>query len=222
VSVIMAEQEEALSIPLGGRIAAAADHERHRLERDLHDGAQQRLVSLAMRLTQLRARVVTDSEAERLLAAAQDELAASMHELRELARGLHPAALTRGGLDAAIEVLAMRAPLPVTVDVAVDPRPSEAIEVAAYYLVSEALTNIAKYARADHAHVSAEVRDDHLVVEITDDGVGGAEPASGSGLRGLADRLATLRGELDVSSPRGGGTTLRATISLSVAAVLPV
>ena len=214
MSVMAIEFEEDLSGDLGARVLAAADRERRRLERDLHDGAQQRLVSLGLRLGLLASRLPPGSEAERLLAGAQEELTASLEEIRELARGLHPAVLSRHGLGPALRSLAARAPLPVSVLVHLDERASEATEVAAYYLVSEALTNSAKYADASGAIVRVREQDGELLVEVTDDGVGGADPARGSGLRGLADRLEALGGRLEVTSPRGAGTSLRALLPL--------
>jgi signal transduction histidine kinase len=196
----------------GARALAAADWERRRLERDLHDGAQQRLVALSLHLRLLGLRLEPGSETERLLLAAQGELAESLEELRELARGLHPAALTDHGLDVALGSLAARAPVPVRLAVCGSgPAPGPA-EVAAYYIVSEALTNIAKYARASAAHVHVTRRDADLVVEVVDDGVGGADAGRGSGLRGLADRVEALGGQLVVLSPEGAGTVVRAEI----------
>jgi signal transduction histidine kinase len=197
---------------IGARLLAAADRERRRLERDLHDGAQQRLVSLSLRLRLLAKRVAPGSEAEALLAGAQEELAASLQELRELARGLHPAVLSEHGLPMALRGLAARAPIPVALDVELDERPAEAVEVAGYYLVSEALTNVAKYAHAESASVHVTRAGDELVVEVADDGIGGADPAAGSGISGLAARVEALGGRLRVSSPLGAGTTLRAEI----------
>jgi signal transduction histidine kinase len=191
------------------RALAAADAERRRLERDLHDGAQQRLVSLSLRLRLLGTRLAPGTEAEHMLAAAQDELAASLRELRELAHGLHPAVLSERGLAAALGSVALRAPLPVELAVNLEERLPERIEVAAYYLVSEALTNVAEHAQAATAHVTVTREHARVVVEVADDGVGGADLA-GSGLRGLADRVAVLGGELRVSSPCAGGTRLRA------------
>ena len=167
-----------------------------------------------MRLRLLRTRLAPGSEAERLLATAQDELAASLQELRELARGIHPAVLSEHGLRGALESLALRAPMPVELDVQLEHRPPAAVEVAAYYLVCEALTNIAKYAHAETAVVRVARQDAQLVVEIVDDGVGGADPAEGSGLRGLADRIEALSGRLQVWSAPATGTTVRAEIPL--------
>jgi len=193
------------------RVVSASDAERRRLERDLHDGAQQRLVSLAIQLRILAMDLAPDTEQARLLAAAQEQLAASLQELRELAAGLHPAVLDRG-LDAAVSSVALRAPLPVSVTVDVEERPGAPVEVAVYYLVSETLTNVAKYAGATTATVTVRRDDDRVLVEVADDGVGGADPAGGSGLRGLSDRVNALGGSVHVSSPLGQGTTVRAEI----------
>ena len=196
---------------LGARVVMAGDFERRRLERDLHDGAQQRLVSLALQLARLATGLAPESDQARLLAAARRELAASLQELRDLANGLHPAVLDHG-LDSALTSLATRAPLPVTVMVDIRQRPDAPVELAAYYLVCEALTNVAKYAGATSATVSASRQGDRLVVEVVDDGNGGADPASGSGLRGLADRVEALGGSVRVMSLPGQGTTVRAQI----------
>jgi signal transduction histidine kinase len=196
------------------RLVAAADGERRRLERDLHDGAQQRLVSLSVRLRLLAGHLTPGSEAERILTDARNELAATLQELRDLARGIHPAILSDRGLPAALEALAARAPLPVELLVELDRRPPEPVEVAAYYLVSEALTNILKHSDATSASVSVTRRNAELVVDVSDDGAGGADRDTGSGLRGLTDRIEALRGQLEVSSPPGAGTTLRAEIPL--------
>jgi signal transduction histidine kinase len=199
----------------GARLVAAADRERRRLERDLHDGAQQRLVSLSVRLRLLARRLAPGSEAERLLADARNELAASLQELRDLAHGIHPAVLSDRGLAAALEGLTARAPLPVELLVELNRRPPEPVEVAAYYLVSEALTNILKHSGATSAGVSVARRGTQLVVEVADDGAGGADPVTGFGLRGLTDRIEALGGLLEVSSSAGAGTTLRAEIPLA-------
>ena len=196
------------------RMIEASDRERRRLERDLHDGAQQRLVSLALQLGTLSAKLEPGSEAERLLAAAREELAASLGELRDLAHGIHPAVLSERGLEAALKSLAARAPLPVSVIVDVERRPAEAVEIAAYYLVAEALTNIAKHAHASSAIVRVVHAGDTLVVDVTDDGIGGADLGSGSGLRGLAERVEALGGRIRVSSSLGDGTSIRARIPL--------
>ena len=195
------------------RLVEAGDAERRRLERDLHDGAQSRLVSLAMKLRLARRRA-RDPELAALLDESSAELQASLDELRELARGIHPAVLTDRGLGPALEMLANRAP--VAVEIAGDapgdlPAP---VATAFYFVASEALANVAKYANAERAIVTVERGADRVVVEVADDGVGGADVASGSGLRGLADRVAALDGRLDVDSPRGAGTRLRAEIPL--------
>jgi signal transduction histidine kinase len=197
---------------LRARIVEAADAERQRLERNLHDGAQQRLVCLGLHLGLLATRLEPDSEAGRLLAQARGELADSVTELRELAHGLHPALLNTCGLVAALESLAARAPLPVSVTAEVGQRSPAPVEVAAYYVVCEALTNVAKYARAETAAINVARRDRRLVIDVVDDGIGGADLASGSGLRGLADRVEALGGRLEISSPPGHGTTVHADI----------
>jgi signal transduction histidine kinase len=196
------------------RIAAACDSARRRLERDLHDGAQQRLVALALRLRVLGTQLEPGSEAELLLGGAQQELAEALSELRDLAHGLHPAALTERGLGAALATLAARATVPVELDVRLDDRPAEAVEVAAYYVVSECLANVAKYAHAKWADVRVEVESGALVVAVADDGIGGAVATEGSGLHGLADRVGALGGRLAVWSPAGGGTVVEAHIPL--------
>ncbi|MFN8122280.1 MAG: histidine kinase [Thermoleophilia bacterium] len=194
------------------RLIAAADHERRRLERDLHDGAQQRLVSLALRLRMAAGCVEEGSEAARFLEGAMGELQQALDELRELARGIHPAVLTDRGLPAAIGGLAGRAPLPVDVDAPLLERLPEPVEAAAYFVVAEALTNVARYSSAGSASVRVVRENGHAVVEVRDDGVGGADPARGSGLAGLADRIAALDGRLVVESPPGAGTLVRAEI----------
>jgi signal transduction histidine kinase len=195
------------------RIIEATLAERRRLERDLHDGAQQRLVSLALRLRLAEDRLGDDpAGARELLQTAGGELSAALGELRELARGIHPAVLSDRGLDAALEALVSRAPLPVDLDARVGERLPEPVELAAYFVVAEALTNVAKYANASHASVRAVHDNGQLVVEIADDGVGGANWSNGTGLRGLADRASALDGTLEVRSENAGGTLLRATI----------
>jgi PAS domain S-box-containing protein len=198
------------------RIVAAGDVERRRLERNLHDGAQQRLVALALRLRVAMAQLDADPAAARTtLADAGDELALALEELRELARGLHPAILSDRGLRAAVELLAGRAPVPVELAGLPEERLPESVEAAAYYLIAEALTNVAKYAVASVVTVRVVATDGHAVVEVSDDGVGGADPTGGSGLRGLADRVEALGGTLEIVSPEGGGTRLRADVPLS-------
>ena len=187
--------------------------ERRRLERDLHDGAQQRLVSMALSIRLARERLRDDPRsAEKLLSSAGDELDAALEELRELARGIHPAVLSDRGLATALEALAHRAPLPVELEGLPSERLPEALELAAYFVVAEALTNVAKYAQASHARVSVEQENGRVVVEVKDDGVGGADPARGTGLRGLADRLGILEGRLEVDSEVGRGTRVTARI----------
>ena len=194
------------------RIVAAGDLERRRLERNLHDGAQQRLVSLALMLRLAARRHPGDPDLER----AGDELTYALEELRELARGIHPAVLTERGLEPAVEALATRAPLPVELDVDLgEERLPGPVEAAAYYLVAEALTNVAKYAQASAVTVGVERVNGHACIEVRDDGVGGAATEGGSGLRGLADRVEALGGRFLVSSPEGAGTTLRAEIPVA-------
>jgi signal transduction histidine kinase len=194
------------------RIVESGDAARRRLERDLHDGAQQRLVSLALSLRILRSRIDDDPVALRELESARGELDQALEELRELARGLHPSVLSDRGLDAALEGLARRAPLPVEVDAKLGERLPEGVESASYFVVSEALTNVAKYARATHANVNVTRANGRVLVEVSDDGVGGADPSTGSGLRGLLDRVSALGGSLEVDSRPGNGTTVRAAI----------
>lgn len=194
------------------RMIEAGLAERRVLERDLHDGAQQRLVSLALGLRMIEDRLDDPSSARELLRVAGRELEAALGELRELARGIHPAVLSERGLDAALEALAGRAPLPVQVEAMIGKRLSEPVELAVYFVVSEALTNVAKYARASQATVRATRHDGRVFVEVSDDGVGGADPSKGSGLNGLADRVSTLDGNLEVRSEHAQGTVLRAEI----------
>jgi signal transduction histidine kinase len=193
------------------RLVEAGDAERRRLERDLHDGAQSRLVALTLKLKLARMKVEGSSEAAALLDESSAELQASLDELRELARGIHPAILSDHGLAAAVRALADRAPVPVSVTVEEGALPAP-VETAIYFVVAEALTNVAKYAAASSAVVSVRRRGAAVVVEIADDGGGGADLAGGSGLRGLADRVAALDGRIELESPPGEGTTLRAEI----------
>jgi PAS domain S-box-containing protein len=198
------------------RIVEAGDAERRRLERNLHDGAQQRLVSLSLALRLAQSRLRADPEgADRLLAGAAEELTQALAELRELARGIHPAVLTDRGLPAALEALAARAPLPVELATELEEPLPGPVEAAAYYVVSEALANVAKYAEASAVQVRAERQNGRVVIEVADDGVGGADPSRGSGLRGLADRVEALDGQLEVESTTGAGTRVRAVIPLS-------
>ena len=195
------------------RIIAAADAERRRLERDLHDGAQQRLVAVALNLRVARERMHRGEDALDLVSQAGDEAQRAIGELRDLARGIHPAVLTDRGLGPALRDVAGRCPVAVTVLDSPRERFPATVEATAYFVVSEALTNVAKYADADSATVSVLLRDDRLVIEVTDDGRGGADPARGSGLSGLTDRIAALDGSLEVDSPVGAGTRIRAELA---------
>jgi len=194
------------------RVVEAAAGERRRLERDRHDGAQQRLVTLAISLARLESRLAGDPETRALVAEAKREATGSLQELRDLAQGIHPAALTSHGLGVALESLAAKAPVPVGLEVELPERLPPTAEAAAYFLVCEALANTAKHARASSASVAVHRESGRVVVEIDDDGVGGAETTGGSGLRGLADRVEALDGSLLVTSPAGAGTHLRAEI----------
>jgi signal transduction histidine kinase len=195
------------------RIVEAGTQERRRLERNLHDGAQQRLVALSLTLRLAQGKLHKDPDnANALINAAQEELTLALGELRELARGIHPAILSDRGLGPALEALAGRAPIAVELaEVPAEPLP-EAIEAAAYFVVSEALTNVVKYAHASQATVRVSRDNGHAVVEVADDGIGGADPDRGSGLRGLADRVSALDGNMELDSPAGSGTRLRAEI----------
>jgi PAS domain S-box-containing protein len=196
------------------RVIKAGDEQRQRLERNLHDGAQQRLVSLALVLRLARDKVRADPDsAERLLAEATQELNASLEELREIARGLHPGVLTTHGLRRALEALATRLPVEVDLDVAGDRFPAH-VEATAYYIAAEALTNVARHAGASRASVSVRRDGDDLRVDIADDGRGGADPAAGTGIVGLRDRAEAAGGTLLLLSPRGGGTVVRAVVPL--------
>ena len=191
------------------RILATADDVRRRIERDLHDGAQQHLVSLALQLRAAQAAAPPEAgEWAAQLAGVADELTGVLEELREIARGIHPAVLTRGGLPPALKALARRSAVPVHLDVPVQQRLPESIEIAAYYAVSEALTNAAKHAHASQVRVRATVLGGTLHVTVGDDGVGGADVTRGSGLVGLADRVEALGGTIAVTSPPGGGTSI--------------
>jgi signal transduction histidine kinase len=193
------------------RVVAAGDAERRRLERNLHDGAQQRLLAIAIGLQVLDRVIDNDAAAAHTaLDELRTELNEALAELRELARGLHPAVLTDRGLEAAVLALAQRAPLPVEVTFDAGGRQAQPVEVAAYYVVAEALTNVSKYASATVARVEVRALGDRLLVAITDDGVGGADPDGGSGLRGLQDRVEALGGRLHVASAPGQGTSVRA------------
>ena len=194
-------------------LVAVSDAERRRLERNLHDGAQQRLVSVALGLSMVGAKLEDDpGSARELLSATQDDLTRGLEELRELARGLHPALLTERGLGPALNALLTRAPLPVEIAELPEERLSAPVEAAAYYVVAEAITNVAKYAQASRATVSIRRSNGCATVTVFDDGVGGADPAGGSGLRGLAARVEALNGRLDVDSPPERGTCIKAEI----------
>jgi PAS domain S-box-containing protein len=197
------------------RIVTAGDHARRRFERDLHDGAQQRIVSLGLELRALEAAIPEeDQDLRNQVSNVVDGLVGVSKELQELSRGIHPAILSKGGLGPAIKTLARRSAVPVDLDLNVDRRLPESVEVAAYYLVAEAMTNAAKHAQASEIKVFAVARDVELHLRISDDGVGGAVSGAGSGLIGLKDRVEALAGRLDITSPAGSGTTLDAVIPL--------
>ena len=196
------------------RILKAGDEERRRLGRDLHDGAQQQLVSAVISLQLAQKRWSDRGRARQLVDDALEHAQAAIGDLRELAAGIHPSVLTDRGLHAALETLGSRAPVPVELITQLPDRLPMSVETTAYFLVAEALTNVGKYARASRASVTVRVAGDELDIEVLDDGVGGANPAAGSGLRGLADRVAALQGTLDVTSPPGRGTRIHARIAL--------
>jgi signal transduction histidine kinase len=197
------------------RIIAAADEERRRIERDLHDGAQQRLVALALTLGLAEAQLERDpAKAARLIAEAREEAQLAIKDLRDLAHGIHPAVLSERGLGAALESLATRSPVPVELTGAPAAPIDPAVEAAVYFVTAEALTNIAKYARASQASICLSVDDGRLRVEVRDDGCGGADLATGTGLRGLRDRVDALDGRFELDSPPGVGTTVRVEIPL--------
>jgi signal transduction histidine kinase len=196
------------------RIAAATDEERRRVVRDLHDGAQQRLVHTIITLKLAQRAAQNEEDAPALLSEALDHAQRANTSLRELAHGILPAALTQGGLRAAVDALASRSPVPVEIAVSVGRLPAT-VEATAYFIVAEALTNVAKHAHAGHAAVTARIEDGTLLLQVRDDGRGGARP-DGSGLIGLADRVAALDGELRVESPADGGTLVAAAIPLPV------
>ena len=202
------------------RLVQVGDDSRRRLERDLHDGAQQRLVALSLQLRLARRQVEDGTVAAATIDASLAELSDALEELRELARGIHPAVLTDRGLRPAVEALAGRLPFPVDLDVT-DERFPAPLEATLYFVVAEALTNVAKYAEATHASVRVAPQDGHVLAEVVDDGRGGADAAEGSGLRGLADRVAAVDGRLDVVSPAGAGTVVRAAVPLAPVAPRP-
>jgi signal transduction histidine kinase len=201
------------------RIVEASNSARRRLERDLHDGAQQQLVAMAVELRLLRRRVGANPEATQLIDRIEANLGAALDELRELARGIHPGILTERGLAPALESLAQRAPVRIACDIELPTRPPASVEAVAYFVVAEALTNVLKYANTDHAAIRAHYDGDDLVVEMKDDGVGGADASHGTGLQGLRDRVGALDGTLDVVSPSGAGTLVRARIPCGSEAV---
>jgi signal transduction histidine kinase len=210
------EQSRAELAASRARIVTAADNTRRRIERDLHDGVQQRLVSLllAQRTAQAMVPVELEDELQRQLSDVADGLAGALDELQEISHGIHPAILSQGGLAHALKTLARRSALPVELDVRTETRLPEPVEVAAYYVVSEALTNTAKHARASVVRVAVDVRHGVLELSIRDDGCGGADPARGSGLIGLTDRVDALGGTIEVTSPAGRGTTLHLRLPL--------
>jgi signal transduction histidine kinase len=193
-----------------GRVIEAGQKERQRLERNLHDGAQQRLIALSLELSLLEERLAGDPYTQASLDHARHEIALSLEELRDVASGIHPAVVSGHGLAVALESLAARAPVAVRLAVELEGRVQERIEVAAYYVVCESLVNVAKHAQATSATVEVARMNGELVVQIVDDGVGGANSEQGTGLRGLADRVEALGGRLQVWTPRGGGTRVRA------------
>jgi len=197
------------------RLVAVGDAERRRLERDLHDGAQSRFAGVALHLRLARRTAPPDSELARMLDEAIGELSSGIEELRELARGIHPAVLTQRGLEAALQSLASRAPLPVDVRVELEGRLPAAIETAAYFAVSEALANVVKHADAGLVAVDVRIVRGRLVIDVSDDGHGGASAAGGSGLSGLADRVGALDGRIAIDSPPGAGTTVHVEIPCS-------
>jgi signal transduction histidine kinase len=191
------------------RVITAADDARRRIERDLHDGTQQRLVALSLALRMAQSTEPSNCSAlQAEIGRVADELDEMLEELREIARGIHPAILSEGGLGPALRTLARRAAIPVELDIRTETRAADRIEVAAYYVVSEALTNTTKHARASHAQVAVEQRDALLHLSIRDDGIGGADPAGGSGLIGLRDRVQALGGSIEVDSRPGDGTAI--------------
>jgi signal transduction histidine kinase len=195
------------------RIVESADAARRRIERDLHDGAQQQLVSILLALRVAQSRLEEDPRAAAdMVDAATRDLSSAIDQLRELARGIHPAILSDRGLGAALDALAARMALPVEIGAVPTQRLPASIEAAVYFVVSEALTNVSRYARASRVHIEVQSRDGEVVATVADDGVGGADPAKGSGLRGLTDRVAALDGRLEVESIQGRGTTVRAVI----------
>jgi signal transduction histidine kinase len=203
---------DALRASRAAAVSQAAE-ERRRIERDLHDGVQARLVALAMDLGMARQRIEAGEQSQAaagLIAEAHEEAIRAMNDLRDLARGVHPAVLTERGLDAALSALIARSPVPVAVNVSLPDRPPAAVEAIAYFVIAEALTNIVKHSKASHATVAVQQAGNVIIVEVTDDGVGGAHASHGGGLAGLLERLQGIDGQLIVSSPHGGPTVIRA------------
>ena len=193
------------------RIVTAADEARRRIERNLHDGAQQRLVTLRLRIRSVQESLPAESDLRREIAAVEQDLTAASEELRQLSRGIHPAVLSNAGLGPALRALSRRAPMPVDLSVNVERRLPKSVEVAVYYVVAEALTNAAKHAQASRVIITVDVGDVRVRVSIADDGIGGADPV-GSGLIGLRDRVEALGGRLDIGGGKGIGTTLTAEV----------
>jgi signal transduction histidine kinase len=222
VAGVVATRQAVLALNASrARIVAAADAARRQVERDLHDGAQQRLIVLGLRLRAAQAAVAPDQiDLETELSEAISDLLEVSNELQEISRGIHPAILSQGGLAPALDTLAIRSPVPVDLDLAINQPLSDPVEVAAYYVVAEALTNAAKHAQASEVAVCAHTRGARLRVSVRDNGVGGAQLGKGSGLIGLKDRLDTLGGTIRLVSPLGGGTSLDATIPLNVGSSL--
>jgi signal transduction histidine kinase len=197
------------------RVVAAADDARRRIERDLHDGAQQQLIALTFQLRAALAAVPPEfGELGTELRSVADGLAGLQDELQRIARGIHPAALAKGGLEPALNVLARRAPMPIELNVQVEGRLPESVELAAYYVVAEMLTNAAKHAQASVVQVAVEVQGGRLHLSVRDDGVGGADPTRGSGLVGVRDRVEALDGMTSVHSPPGAGTSVKVELPL--------
>jgi signal transduction histidine kinase len=198
------------------RIVTAADEMRRKIERDLHDGVQQQLVALVLELRGINAAAPPADQLKNELERAANSIANALEELVEISRGIHPAVLTKGGLAPALRTVARRSPVPVDLDLRIETRVPAPTEVAVYYVVSEALTNVAKHAHASAVQVAVAVREDVLELSIHDDGCGGADARRGSGLIGMADRVDALEGTIEVASPVGEGTTLRVTLPIDV------
>jgi signal transduction histidine kinase len=198
------------------RVIAAADESRRRIERDLHDGAQQQLVTLAVALQRAQARIPSALDDVRAdVGRIADGLTGAVNELRDLSRGIHPAILTEGGLSPALKALGRRSEVRVKLEVGFQHRLPDQVEVAAYYTVSEALTNASKHANATRVWVSVRVQDDTLLLSVRDDGAGGADASRGSGLTGLRDRIEALGGRMEIESPSGGGTLIEVEIPIA-------